>query len=329
MATDGGFARHPAMKAAVMLIPLTPSDWEDVLEIWRAAAHPHFPISPRLLGYNLAPCSGEIIEGRLAALNGQPLGFIIACALPSQSPGWVSLHAVHPSAQRQGIGSALLDWAEAWLAEQGCQRIRIGGNLRPFAPGMPDAMGSSLAFYQKRGYAGPPTQPCEYDVARSLSAYQPLYPKPPQAELLPMQAGQEALLLEFLEREYPGRWAFEARQFIRDGGRPSDFLLLWVNRSVQGFCRITLEDSERPIERFYPQRLPRPWGQFGPLGISKSVRGQGLGGYLIDAAAAHLHTLGVNGCVIDWTSLVDLYAKFGFAPYNRYFNLFKSLTPAD
>jgi predicted N-acetyltransferase YhbS len=53
------------------------------------------------------------------------------------------------------------------------------------------------------------------------------------------------------------------------------------------------------------------------------VRGQGLGGYLIDAAALHMQSLGVNGCVIDWTSLVDLYDKFGFKVYNQYISLFK------
>jgi predicted N-acetyltransferase YhbS len=98
-----------------------------------------------------------------------------------------------------------------------------------------------------------------------------------------------------------------------------------VNGDVQGFCRLTLSDSERPIERFYPQRLPQPWGQYGPLGLSKGVRRQGLGGYLIDAAACHMQSLGVDGCVIDWTSLVELYGKFGFKVYNQYISLFKMI----
>jgi GNAT superfamily N-acetyltransferase len=141
-----------------------------------------------------------------------------------------------------------------------------------------------------------------------------------------MQPGQEALLLEFLNREYPGRWQLEAQEFVKDGGRSRDYLLLWVDKKVEGFCRITLEDSERPIERFYPQRLSQPWGQFGPLGLSKAVRGQGLGGYLIDAAALHMQSFGVDGCVIDWTALTNLYAKFGFNLYNQYLSLFKTIS---
>jgi hypothetical protein len=45
----------------------------------------------------------------------------------------------------------------------------------------------------------------------------------------------------------------------------------------------------------------------------------------VDAAAVHLQSLGVRGCVIDWTSLTDLYEKFGFKIYNQYLNLFKEM----
>jgi GNAT superfamily N-acetyltransferase len=328
------------------LTPLTPAHHADVVRIWNAASHPDYPITRHFLAYNTTCCTGEAIQGRMVTLNGQPVGFVLASAVidnPASTLGWVSAIAVHPSAQRQGLGSELLAWAESWLKEKGCQRIRLGGNLRPFLPGLPVPSSPTLlpkgegslspspsgggargeGFFNKRGFQSPANQPYEYDIARSLKDYQSLYPKPAQAELLPMKPGQEPALLEFLVREYPGRWEFEAREFVKNGGRPSDFLLLWVNGTVQGFCRTTLPDSERPIERFYPQRLGQPWGQFGPLGLSKAVRGQGLGGYLIDAAAVHLQSLGVDGCVIDWTALVELYGKFGFTVYNQYISLFK------
>src|SRR6185503_2678404 len=184
----------------------------------------------------------------------------------------------------------------------------------------------NAAFFEKRGYGSPSHQPHEFDIARSLKDYQPFYTKPAHADLTPMQPGEEYLLVDFLHCEYPGRWEFEAREFVKNRGRASDFLLLRVNGEVHGFFRLTLSDSERPIERFYPQRLPRPWGQFGPLGLSKAVRGQGLGGYLIDAAAVHMQALGVDGCVVDWTSLVELYGKFGFTLYNQYVSLFKRIS---
>jgi GNAT superfamily N-acetyltransferase len=307
-------------------IPLTEAHHGTAVTIWNAAAHSDYFINERLLAYNTIPCTGETIEGRLALQNDEPVGFVLACAVKDSHLGWISLMAVHPSAQRQGLGSELLGWAEGWLKTKGCKRIRVGGSLRPFAPGLPYVMKANLPFFEKHGYVSPSHQPYEYDIACSLKEYKAIYPKPEHASILPMQPGEEDLLIEFLSREYPGRWEFEAKEFVKNGGRASDFLLLRVNGYVHGFCRLTLSDSERPIERFYPQRLLTPWGQFGPLGLSKAVRGQGLGGYLIDAAAVHMQSLGVDGCVIDWTSLVDLYGKFGFTLYNQYVSLFKDLS---
>src|SRR5258706_3414800 len=307
------------------LIPFTSTHHADAIRIWNAASHHDYPINERFLAYNVIPTTDESIEGRVAIHQDEPVGFVLVCAVASGALGWVSAVAVHPSAQRQGIGSELLIWAECRLKEKGCKRIRIGGNLRPFLPGLPYAMGDNAKFFEKRGYQSPAQQPYEYDIARSLKNYQSIYPKPSNANLVPMNLGEEHLLLDFLHREYPGRWEFEAQEFVKNGGRTSDFLLLYVDSEVQGFCRLTFVDSERPIERFYPQRLPQPRGQYGPLGLSKAVRGQGLGGYLIDAAAVHMQSLGVDGCVIDWTSFVELYGKFGFTVYYQYISLFKMI----
>jgi GNAT superfamily N-acetyltransferase len=311
-----------------MLTPFTPAHRDDAIRIWNAASHADYPINKRFLSYNLIPSTGEVIEGQAAIHHREVVGFVLACAVtdePKTTLGWVSALAVHPPAQRAGIGSELLTWAEDWLKEKGCTRVRIGGNLRPFLPGLPYVMRERVAFFEKHNYHSPPGQPCEYDIARRLNDYQSIYSKPAHAALTPMQPGEEKLLLDFLNREYPGRWEFEAREFVKNGGRTTDFLLLHVHGEVHGFCRLTLPDSERPIERFYPQRLPQPWGQYGPLGLSKAVRGQGLGGYLIDSAALHMRSLGVDGCVIDWTSLVDLYGKFGFRIYNQYISLFRDI----
>jgi GNAT superfamily N-acetyltransferase len=307
------------------LIPFTFSHYYDAIRIWNTASHPDYPINERFFSYNIIPVTGETIEGRMAIHNGDSVGFVLACAVQVGALGWVSAIAVHPSVQRQSIGTTLLAWAEDWLKLHDCKRIRIGGNLRPFLPGLPYAMCSFMNFFEKHGYQCPTQQPYEYDIARSLKNYRSIYQKPVDADLASMNPGEEHLLLDFMHREYPGRWEFEMQEFIRNSGRASDFLLLRVDGEVQGFCWLTLPDSERPIERVYPQRLPQPWGQYGPLGLSKSVRGRGLGGYLIDAAACHMQSLGIDGCVIDWTSLVELYGKFGFKVYNQYISLFKTI----
>src|SRR5688572_6050305 len=108
-------------KHNVMLTSFTPAHADDAIRIWNAASHTDYPINKRFLAYNVVPFTGEVIEGRVAIHNEEAVGFARACAVmddPSMTLGWVSAIAVHPSAQRQVIGSELLIWAEGWLKKE-------------------------------------------------------------------------------------------------------------------------------------------------------------------------------------------------------------------
>ena len=313
-----------------MLRPLEASDADHIAAIWTAACGPDLAISPRFARFNTRPTTGAIQAGRLALQAGQPVGFVLASVLPADpdtSPpemGWVDAIAVLPNSQRQGIGSELLAWAEGWLRSQGCTVSRLGGSLRPFAPGLPGELHTE-SFFDKRDYKMREWGSLDWDVASDLETYAPKSYQV-DAKLQPARPGDEDAMLTFLRREFPGRWRFEFEEFLREKGRMSDYVLLWSERGVDGFARLTFEDSERPIERFYMHRLPRPWGQLGPIGVSGDCRGKGYGGALLDAGLRRLRDSGVRGCVIDWTGLVDFYGKFGFQPYRQYAMLLKPLT---
>jgi GNAT superfamily N-acetyltransferase len=125
-------------------------------------------------------------------------------------------------------------------------------------------------------------------------------------------------LRTFLESEFPGRWRYEFEEFCRNGERISDYTLLWSDQGIEGFCLLTFEDSIRPLDRFFPWTLPQPWCQLGTVGVSSKRRGQGLGAVLMDGGLRRLRDSGACGCVIDWTTIVDFYGKFGFTPYREY-----------
>jgi len=303
------------------LNPAAPFHLRALVEIWNAACGSNLSISERFAAFNLQPCRGARVEGRLATVDGGPAGFVVASMLHGEplvnrcGEGWVDAIAVAPHAQSRGVGGALLAWAEEWLYGQGAARAQIGGSLRPWVPGVPEETKAS-DFFARRSYA-------KFYAVHDMSSHLAAYTPPPtvrevDAAARPAQRGQEEQLLGFLRREFPGRWRYEAEEFLATGGRIGDFLLLWTERGVDGCCRMTFEDSAWPIERFYPYRLPRPWGQVGAIGISADVRGKGYGAALLDAALRRLHDNGVNGCVIDWTGLVDFYGKFGFEVYRSY-----------
>jgi hypothetical protein len=47
--------------------------------------------------------------------------------------------------------------------------------------------------------------------------------------------------------------------------------------------------------------------------------------YLLDAGLRRLHNSGINGCVIDWTTLLGFYGKCGFRPYRKWAPLWRAL----
>jgi predicted N-acetyltransferase YhbS len=219
-----------------------------------------------------------------------------------------------------------LQQAEAWHAQQGSTFLTVGASPRHFVPGVPEEL-HTLGFFRNYGYGIRPNWlQQQWDVAANLAHYTP----PPtvrqiDALVRPAQRDDYEAILTFLQREFPDRWRYDFEQYIAEGGRIADYMVLWTERGVDGCCILTFEDSQHPIERYYPYRLPRPWGQLGSIGVSADRRGQGFGAALLDAGLRRLHNNGVNGCVIDWTDITYFYAKFGFALYRSYLILSKAL----
>ncbi len=306
------------------LLPEHPHIAETLAGLWNAALGAEWAITPRAVTYNLLPAAGCRLNGRLALVDGQPAGFVLAEVSgdsPENALGWVPALAVDPRFQRRGLGARLLGWAESWLKEMGCRMAWLGGGARPFAPGVPEP-GGNAAFFAACGYQG---EELTWDMARSLRGYAgaALSRRPP-ADVRPARAEDLPRLFDLLHSDFP-YWESDYRQFIADGGRPEDIIVLYTPEGLRAFCWITLEDSTRPLDRFFPNRLPRPWGQLGSIGSAPEVRGQGYAGVMIDCALRHLQSKGVDGCVIDWTGLLDFYAKFGFTVFHAYRVLNKAL----
>ncbi len=294
--------------------------------LWNAACGPDLAITLAGVRYNTRPSTGAQQAGRIAFVDGHPVGFVLTTEFSAGDPGvsapeagWVDAIAVAPAHQGQGIGAGLLDWAEGWLTEHGCTRFRLGGSLRPFAPGLPSGLASE-DFFQRRGYAPRAHGPVVWDVAQDLRVYQapPFVRATLSAQVRPAQPGDEGALLAFFGREFSGRWLYEAREFLTGGGRISDFMVLLTSTGIDGFCWLTYEDSLRSLDRVFMASLPHPWGHLGPIGISSALRGGGYGAAVLDAGLRELRDAGIAGCVIDWTHLLDFYSKFGFRTYRRY-----------
>jgi GNAT superfamily N-acetyltransferase len=307
------------------------SSVEAMATVWNEACGPDLNISPQFVTYNLLPNTGGRQTGWLAVDDGKVVGFALGSMIeghPSVMPpttGWIDAIAVLPERQHQGIGRALLSKTETWLTGQGCDYAQLGGSLRPFVPGLPAELKRD-AFFRDAGYQMRAGDSGIWDLASNLAEYQPpAGVDEAECAVRPAQPEQGPEILAFMAREFAGRWHYGYQEFLNGGGRFSDCMLLWTESGIEGFCQLTFEDSNRPLERFYPYQLPRPWGQLGAIGVSSSLRGRSFGSALLDAGLRRLHNNGVNGCVIDWTTLTDFYSKFGFSKYRRYWSLMKVL----
>lgn len=310
------------------LRPLTLQDAPTLTQIWNRACE-ELTVGPRMFEYLMHTPQEFMQEGRVAFGGERAVGFILASAVPDSSGvvppevGWIDALAVEPEFRRRGLGGALLRWAETWLKEGGATKAALGGGLRPLVPGLPERSGPAL-FFRQRGYEVAPDP--VWDVAADLGEDSGnTRPEQPDVSSVPAQAAHLDELQRFLLREFPGRWSFEFREFLREGGRPGDYMLLLQGPTIQGFARMTFADSEQPLDRFFMHRLPEPWAQLGPIGISGTCRDRGFGQALVRAALEHFRQRGIRGCLIDWTTDPNFYRRFGFNEYRSYLLLSKQL----
>jgi GNAT superfamily N-acetyltransferase len=306
----------------------SPADHATAAALWTRANGDAFALPPRAFAYNLRAPAGVVHAGRFAVTNGERVGFVLASVLqnhPDVAPpnlGWLDALVVVPEYQNRGIGRALFAWAEEWLHAQGRSHIRLGGGICPFAPGV--AREWNINFFRASGYAPRDENPFVQDLGRDLLTYaSPSFVRAPAQPPRAATAHDLDALRVFFGREFPGRWFYEFEQHLRDGARIEDYMLLETERGIDACCVMTFEDSVRPVERYYPSPLPRPWAQVGAIGVSADRRNAGYGSALLDAALLYLQARGVRGCIIDWTHHVGYYERFGFQPHRKYAMLVK------
>ena len=303
--------------ANVEIISIYPSPApfaHDLLEIWNQSIGERFQASARLLEETLQPRHTFSRSGHVALLAGEPIGFVLASHSSVESGSHIDALAVLPAHRTQGVGQLLLAREEA-AAGLKAAGTTIGGGPCSLLPGVPDLSSAEL-FFARCGYR---TQPERVALLSSdLSTYTP----PEDVEVVggairPAQPGQEAQLLQLLG-EFPPSWQEALRRHLQCNGRISDYMLLWTDSGLDGFCRLVFEDSIEPIERCFPYRLPRLWGQAGPIGVRERARDRGYCRALADAGLRRLHSNGVNGCVVGPTRGGPFWADFGFGPYSAF-----------
>jgi GNAT superfamily N-acetyltransferase len=310
------------------LRPFRQSDLAPVLALL-SATMPHEGIAePKftrqvLLDPNFRP------EGAIVAEHaGSVVGFCLSLArqtplenAPSDADrGYVTLFGVLPAHRRQGIGSALLKEAEAYLRAQNRKLVMISSYAPGyFIPGVDvAAYEPALPFLAKNGYK---------EVYRPLAMECPLWPPfsvPQWVEEKRKQRESEGFrftpytpaltlpLLDFTRKEFPGDWVRVVRTAadrILQGDNPSRLVIAHRDGTVYGFSHF---DNER----------------FGPIGTAQASRGQGLGQILMYQTLQAQRSANFRAAWFLWSddkTAARIYSAAGFKETRRFALMRKEL----
>jgi GNAT superfamily N-acetyltransferase len=264
----------------VTIRPFRPSDLQRILRICASELSADAISEQRFTRQVLLDPNFRAAGMPVAFRDGEVVGFCLAIA--RQTPlenatsdvdrGYITLFAVSQHHQRQGIGSQLLAAAESYLRDQGRTVVMVSSYAPGyFVPGIDvNAYANALAFLKKHEYA---------EVYRPLAMQTSLSDFATPAWVLERAAKlkEEGVaflaftpeltlpLLEFARKEFPGDWVRVVRETagrIVAGESPHRLIAAMDRGQVVGFSHY---ENER----------------FGPIGVSQSQRGRGVGQMLM------------------------------------------------
>jgi ribosomal protein S18 acetylase RimI-like enzyme len=307
--------------------PFKPDDFSGVLRLLGQTLQAD-PISPtKFVRQVLLDPNFRAAGAPVARMNGQIVGFCLSIARqvplenapPDADRGYITLLAVASEFQRQGIGKALLAFAESYLRSQNRKLVMVSS----YAPGYficgvdVNHYASGLAMLTRQGYA---------EVYRPIAMQIPLWSFAVPDWVLARQAklASEGVVVEpyrpeltlpilaFAEKEFQGDWVRVYRETMGRimQGEPASRIIVAHDRGrVIGFSH---HDNER----------------FGPIGVGAAERGRGVGHILMYATLAAQRQAGFRTAWFLWsddTTAARLYSVAGFREVRRFALLKKAI----
>lgn len=227
---------------------------------------------------------------------------------------WISILGVLPEFQRCGYGTLLVNRTLEVLKSKGIRKVLIGQDFANFFSGIPAPDADKKRFFTNMGFTI--NSDNHYDLEGKIIGNEKIetFDLKPWGNLFETRSyqGEEHQFFEFLKKEFSGRWEYEAEEAIKNGKSFQEILLLWdkEHTEVLGYCMLHVETDAKGEKTGY--------GGLGPIGISKKIRGNHAGDFILRQSLKQLQTLGVETVNIDWTILRSFYEQFDFQVARTY-----------
>lgn len=301
---------------------------DDMVKLWNENFKQAYHVTNKMILNKIFHDRDTFFEGSFLLLDsGKLAGFIVSKvnrgALPEyDNCAWISTLVVDRNYQNRGFGKELFQRAEEELYRYGTEKIIFGGEFDNFFSGIPDPSSRSLGFFAGRGFILNNDE--HYDLSADISKinfddFQIDLNKTDDYCTREMTLAQKDKLSCFFDDTFPGRWKTEVFEYLEHGGDPRNVLILWNQEKIVGFCKIFISEGKDDLTASRGES----WGSLGPIGISKDIRGKGLGNRILNDSLRFLQKRGARNVIIDWTILKDFYGQFGFNPLRTYRGAYK------
>lgn len=304
----------------VSLKPLEVSDNKEVYELCKETFREEYHITEeRILGslFEDPDFSAEESQKIVEEENGRIIGFIGVKISHNEelypATAWISIFAVVKEEQRKGYGTMLLNQVCQSLHAKGINKIYVGQDFDNFFSGIPDPDDRKEKFFQKNGFTLNVDRHFDLEADITENELIDRFDTNPFDKEFSVAAYKDdkKQLIGFLEREFPGRWVFEAKEAIAEGKNPESIVILWNKDKTEivGYCMISVDE--------------KGYGGLGPIGIAKKIRGKHVGDYILNQSLQQLRKIGAVRVNIDWTILKEFYGQFGFKAERLYLAAYK------
>ena len=232
---------------------------------------------------------------------------------------YVSLFYVSKKYRRLGIGSKLFDFAEE--IKDG-RDIIIGKDIDNFFPGVAtDFDNLTDLWLEKRGFTGK-------RYTHDLISHNPYIFEPKNKSIKYQYCTDEQKdeLIQMIQKNNWGRWAVEADLYFKNKGKNDNdaYIVGMYEDKIVAFARINTYNMDLSAYNVMWKERFDCLGGFGPLGVDRDFRKQGIGFDMISVSINCLKSKGVNSIILDWTGLMEFYAKFNFEVWKSYKYMSKS-----